>query len=453
MAYVLIALLTAVCSQESANQEKLARLIRELGAENPDRRSKASLELINYGYETSPLLRKALGSISDKDTRAQIRAVLWEVDPWFEDRLMATLPSGWERWASPVFAPNGRTVAYISGHGVDMKGRWMVVGSKAGEEFDEVSPATFSQDGKRIAYLATKGEKGEEAWMVIDGKKSARYDDVGAGVVFSPINRTAAYVATSGDASFLVVGSVPRKKFDKSKRLFFFQTFSPDGKTLAYVAYRDGKPILVRGDKERELPYDDARWPVYSPDGKTVAYDALKDGQWFVVVGEQEGKPYDGVGGASFSPDGKRVAYRANKGGRKGPYGYPEGGKWFVVIGEEVVSEEYDFVGSLVFAPNGTSVAYAARRGSETLLVTNGRKEKVEFANISSLTFSPNGSVIAYLGFSDGYKKCQVVAGSRHSSKFDVVLTQHPIFSPDGKRVAFGARKGRELWWKVMDVE
>jgi hypothetical protein len=29
----------------------------------------------------------------------------------------------------------------------------------------------------------------------------------------------------------------------------------------------------------------------------------------------------------------------------------------------------------------------------------------------------------------------------------------HLLFSPDGSRVAFGARRGRELWWKAVVVE
>ena len=37
------------------------------------------------------------------------------------------------------------------------------------------------------------------------------------------------------------------------------------------------------------------------------------------------------------------------------------------------------------------------------------------------------------------------------SEGFDVVGP--PQFSPDGRRVAFSAVKGRELWWKVMEVK
>lgn len=41
---------------------------------------------------------------------------------------------------------------------------------------------------------------------------------------------------------------------------------------------------------------------------------------------------------------------------------------------------------------------------------------------------------------------------NQKSGAFDQVLTQ-PVFNADGTKVAFGARKGRELWWKVMDVD
>ena len=30
--------------------------------------------------------------------------------------------------------------------------------------------------------------------------------------------------------------------------------------------------------------------------------------------------------------------------------------------------------------------------------------------------------------------------------------TPYLHISPDGKKVAFGARKGRELWWKVINI-
>jgi len=44
-----------------------------------------------------------------------------------------------------------------------------------------------------------------------------------------------------------------------------------------------------------------------------------------------------------------------------------------------------------------------------------------------------------------------VVVGDCIGDAFEQV--GDPVFSPDGKKVAHGARKGRELWWKVMEVK
>jgi hypothetical protein len=43
-----------------------------------------------------------------------------------------------------------------------------------------------------------------------------------------------------------------------------------------------------------------------------------------------------------------------------------------------------------------------------------------------------------------------VVVGDKESELFDEVWS--PRFSPDGLNVVFGARVGRQLWWKVMPI-
>lgn len=82
------------------------------------------------------------------------------------------------------------------------------------------------------------------------------------------------------------------------------------------------------------------------------------------------------------------------------------------------IHEGLDFF-NVRFAPDGRSVAYAVARGDKRWIV------------VGEKPFDP--------------------AQGRKGEEFDEVGP--PVFSPGGTKVAFGARKGRELWWKVMAVK
>lgn len=59
---------------------------------------------------------------------------------------------------------------------------------------------------------------------------------------------------------------------------------------------------------------------------------------------------------------------------------------------------------------------------------------------------------IVFIAYKGGVSTRQyIVVGDQKGPDFDDVGP--PIFSPDGKRVAYGARKGRQLWWKVTEVQ
>jgi len=44
------------------------------------------------------------------------------------------------------------------------------------------------------------------------------------------------------------------------------------------------------------------------------------------------------------------------------------------------------------------------------------------------------------------------VAGDTQSEEFDEIVSG-PVWSPDGKRVAFVAKLGAELWSKVLELK
>ena len=94
--------------------------------------------------------------------------------------------------------------------------------------------------------------------------------------------------------------------------------------------------------------------------------------------------------------------------------------------------------------------------GKLYLVVDGKRSEAYEYASRGGMyraflwpVFSPDGTVLAFS--TQVERGWALVVAKCKSDTFDQLWT--PAFSPDSKKVAFGARKGRKLLWKVMDVE
>jgi hypothetical protein len=95
-----------------------------------------------------------------------------------------------------------------------------------------------------------------------------------------------------------------------------------------------------------------------------------------------------------------------------------------------------------VYAMAGSTFALRQRR------VPGDKVETIvdRCAGLAHVTFGPLPQQLAYAKKADG--QWRLVVGDTVSDPFDEV--DKPQFRDDGKMVAFGARKGRELWWKVM---
>jgi len=362
---------------------------------------------------------------------------------------------GWE----PVFSPDYSRFAYRAKMG---KKEFIVIGETKGPEFDEVRYAVFSPDGSKIAYAAKLNKK----WFIVSGdEKSPEYDRVGP-PVFSADGSRLAYSAESAKKEFIVVDGQKGPEFYAVSS----PTFSPDGKTVAFVTSdvaSQGKKLIsslyVGGKKLAEHPtIGDV---TFAPDGKVayVAGDVLEN--MYMVVGDKKEREFDAVFAPTFSRDGRKVAYLALKKSTLKR-------RLFVVSGD-YRGPEYSDMSPPIFTPDGNKVAYIAgqptmsRSGKFFIFIGDKQTETkclaredyniILFTGIDErpkmLAISPDGSKTACKSADVGFNsvKWQIEVSNYLGPKFDDV--GRPIFSNDGSKVAYWARKGRELWWKVMEVQ
>lgn len=301
----------------------------------------------------------------------------------------------------------------------------------------------ISPDRQRVAY----GSRGR---AVVDGLPGPQYSKTGT-PVFSADSKRVAYAAMrtplSGNYThFVVVDGVEGKEYKWSGAPPAQPVFSLDGRHLAFIARTQPKSwserdFVVVDDTEGEERTNIANL-VFSPDGKRVAY--LVGFKSAVVVDGILGKTYDEIAFFGFSPDSRRFGYWAKS-----------RGVWRAVIdGEEATG--YAATGPPCFSPDNKRVAYAAigagklsvedfgrlvwtRPGdAQWFLVVDGDSQPgLGEMPDPSLLFSPDGRRIAYLA-KHGRNDSVVVDGSEGKPYRDVDLLR---FSPDGKRVAYLAER------------
>jgi roadblock/LC7 domain-containing protein len=189
-------------------------------------------------------------------------------------------------------------------------------------------------------------------------------------------------------------------------------------------------------DGQRGASYDAVAAITFSDDGSRVGYKACKGGSWRAVVDGQEGPEYESIGKANpvFSPDGKRVAYMAKK-----------DGKWRLVVDGREAEATWDTFGGgdPVFSPDGKRIAYEACRGEweggEHFAVVDGQVYG-PYSGVWPFVFSSDSARIAFKAKKDG--KMHVVVDGEEGPAYDAMSKGSPMFSPDGKSVAYHACNG-----------
>ncbi len=250
-----------------------------------------------------------------------------------------------------------------------------------------------------------------------------------------------AFVAGEGGRQVIVLDGAEFSRYGPDWTVRWPLCFSEAG---GVVACRLTSSTSERGciavDGRRGEEFDRVGPPVLSRDGKHVAYRAHRGDRCFVVVDGERGPDFELMSDPAISADGRVVAYGARQAGR-----------WCLVVGD--ARTPIDHQPCLVFVgPDGRSAGYCRFEspggGASRVRVVVDGKSSEGFSIVGLPVFSPDGRTVAYAGDQGGRQ--YVVVGDR---KIEVSGRESdPVFSRDGRKVGYGARIGREIWWKVLDV-
>jgi len=202
--------------------------------------------------------------------------------------------SSTEPLISPAWAPDGRTIAYVSFH-----------------------------TGKAVVYLQDLSSGNRRAIADFRGTNSSP--------AFSPDgNRIALALSRDGGTQLFVMNrdGSGLQRLTRSLAIDTEPCFTPDGQQLYFVSDRGGGPQIYRmpasgGQAERvsfNSPYNVS--PCISPDGRQLAYVARLDGAFKVCLMELGGGEPRVISDTSddespsFAPNGKLLVYATRAQGR-----------------------------------------------------------------------------------------------------------------------------------------
>ena len=388
-----------------------------------------------------------------------------------------------------VFSEAGNSVAYLAWNA----DRFFVVYNQSpGKEYSAVGTIVLSPDGRRLAYCAQVGGKDSKWSMVVDGKEGKQFDTI-LTPYFSPDSKHVLYLAKEAAKWHIVLDGLQNEGTLAS---YSAPVFSSDSSLIAFVeaaaSIRDEqlfitdlsfRKLCVRASIGDDLPVvskDKRRFAVVEAFKNKFRVIDLNFSRPDVI---HEGPLFDLVEQVSLSDDGASLTYCALNGrdrlirldnreeilpsGRSPemPVIRPDKKGVGILLAENnqislhhcfVNNTEkgkiYDEAAALSYSKEGSSV-YTARTGNNWFIVVNS-KEGPAFDKVVEPMFSPDGKYVAYRARKDG-KRFVVIADTSaktvktHPSYEQVSGVQ---FTPDGKAVAYGVKDGKQLLWKVVPL-
>jgi len=380
------------------------------------------------GWETEPSLSPDGGLVAYSSSRSG-NADIWVVDARGGTSLRLTDDAASDR--SPAWFPDGSALAFVSDRlGQDAIWKVSRLGGSAVLLVPDAEDPAVSPDGTRVAF-SRRGPSGQHRIAI------AELADL-------------SHAATlTGDGDGLWEHRSP--------------AWSPDGRTLCYADFRDLWLVPARSGRPKRLTTDHAKddHPAWSADGRHIYFSSWRNGTlalWRVSAGG--GTPVRMTFGTgpeeepSLSRNGARLAYSTHA------------VQTDIVLLDLRSRERNEIPGFLdastpAIAPDGSGVVFTSdREGSidlwhQPLSGCWPRGDPIRLTDEPGSevvpVFSPDGRWIAYGRVLGERRDIYIMpaSGGRPTPFSDgTSFHMHPTWSPGGSRLAFASdRSGGEHIW------
>ena len=296
----------------------------------------------------------------------------------------------------------------------------------------------------------------------------------------SPDGRSVAFVSDRGGQSNIWVGLITGGSLvpiTKDPNLKYRPRWSPDGSKLAYARLNEAGIFDVwivpaLGGTARKI-LTGARDPAWSPDGRSLAFANLATGTIWICeatgsnprqLTQEPRFPYFVHSQPAYSRDGRQVAFLLRRGGP-----YAELYVIEVATGKmQALTEDHALALSPVWSPGDEFIYFASSRGGALNLwripARGGQPEQVTASqgDDAELDLSADGQRLVFSTYRVHANLAELAIDPKAGLSGSKWLTSEvarnelaPVYSPDGKRIAyFTNRKGAEneaIW--VMEAD
>ena len=258
---------------------------------------------------------------------------------------------------------------------------------------------------------------------------------------------------------------------------------SKDGKQLAFVSRRDGDyeiyVMAMDGTGQKRLTFSKGvdEGPVWVNDNSKILFESARDGNWEIYIMNPDGTHQVNLTNTEsdeadpiLSPDGNRVLFKSKRDGKWRLYAMQIDGSNLIPLAEsEYVEGAHD---DPTWSPDGKQIAFVSNRDGDSEIYrmdipeANYANDNVHHTSAQNLThhpardddpvWSPDGRRIAFVSDRGGDRKIYVMnldASTQVLASPVPIERGSPRWSPDGQWIAYIAREGRGPFIQLVNVD